>query len=188
MGSLLAPSQAEETTAVAATVESMATASPRATMTPAITETPTAVPVVVVSEADTLTDSGWTYGVRSPLVAGDRTARLGDVPPTNGRYFVVVVVVANSSGTTQAIPASFFVLSDDQGRVYNVNVERTNMLMNIGGGRGVVSDIIVEDTIPSGPALLSMALIFDVHADATNLKLYGGNNRSQGWLIASSVQ
>jgi hypothetical protein len=187
-GSLLAPSQAEETTAVAATVESMATASPRATMTPAITETPTAVPVVVVSEADTLTDSGWTYGVRSPLVAGDRTARLGDVPPTNGRYFVVVVVVANSSGTTQAIPASFFVLSDDQGRVYNVNVERTNMLMNIGGGRGVVSDIIVEDTIPSGPALLSMALIFDVHADATNLKLYGGNTRSQGWLIASSVQ
>lgn len=186
-GSLLEPSQAE-TTAVAATVESMATASPRATMTPAITETPTPAPAVIVGEADTLTDSGWTYGVRSPLVAGDRTARLGDIPPSNGRYFVVVVVVANSSGTPQAIPASFFVLSDDQGRVYNVNVERTNMLMNIGGGRGVVSDIIVEDTVPGGSALLSMALIFDVHADATNLKLYGGNNRTQGWLIAPSVQ
>ncbi len=177
-----------ETTAVAATVESLATSSPRATMTPAITETPTPMPAVIVSEAETLTDSGWTYGVRSPLVAGDRTAKLGDVPASNGRYFVVVVVVANSSGNEQAIPAEFFVLKDAQGRTYNVNVERTNALMNIGGGRGVVSDIIVGDSVPNGSALLSMALIFDVHADASNLTLYGGQNKSQGWLVAASVQ
>lgn len=178
----------EDTTAVAATVESLATSSPRATMTPAATFTPTPAPVVVVGEAETLSDSGWTYGVRSPLIAGDRTGKLGDVAPKNGRYYVVVVVVANTSGADRAIPADFFVLSDDQGRVYNVNVERTNTLMNIGGGRGVVSDIIVEDNVPNGSALLSMALIFDVNADATNLKLYGGTNRTQGWLIAPSVQ
>ena len=177
-----------ETTAVAATVESLATSSPRATMTPAMTETPTPVPAVVVSEAETLSDSGWTYGVRSPLVAGDRTAKLGDVPASNGRYFVIVVVVANASGNEQAIPAEFFVLKDAQGRTYNVNVERTNALMNIGGGRGVVSDIIVGDSVPNGSALLSMALIFDVHADASNLTLYGGKNLSQGWLVAASVQ
>lgn len=178
----------EETTAVAATVESMATSSPRATMTPAVTFTPTPAPVVVVGEEETLNDSGWTYGIRSPLIAGDRTAKLGDVAPKNGRYYVVVVVVANTSGGDRAIPADFFVLTDDQGRTYNVNVERTNTLMNIGGGRGVVSDIIVEDNVPNGSALLSMALIFDVSADATNLKLYGGANRSQGWLIAPNVQ
>lgn len=187
-GSIISSSQQTDSTAVAATVESMATSSPRATMTPAATETPTPAPAVIVGEEQTLTDGGWTYGVRSPLVAGDRTAKLSDVAPKNGRYFVVVVVVANGTGSEQIIPADFFVMTDDQGRTYTVNVERTHTLMNIGGGRGVVSDVTVEDSIANGSALLSMALIFDVNADATNLKLYGGQNRSQGWLIATSVQ
>jgi hypothetical protein len=135
----------------------------------------------------TLTSDGLTYGVREPLVAGDRTEKLSDVPATD-RYFVVVVMVSNNSGGDKAIPADFFVLKDDQGRSYTVNVERSNKLVDIGGGRGIASDVAAGDTLASDPTLRSMALIFDVKADATNLRLYGSGNPTQGWQIAASVQ
>jgi hypothetical protein len=89
-----------------------------------------------------------TDGVRDPLVAGDRTEKLSDVPAT-GRYFVIVVLVSNNSGANKAIPADFFVLKDDQGRNYAVNVERSNKLVDIGGGRGVVTDVAAGDELPS---------------------------------------
>ena len=177
-----------DATAVAATLESIAsTASPRATMTPAVPNTPTPMPEKLLDIAETLTSNGLTYGVREPLVAGDRTEKLSDVPAT-GRYFVIVVLVGNSSGGDKAIPADFFVLKDDQGRSYTVNVERSNKLVDIGGGRGVVTDVAAGDTLPSDSTPRSMALIFDVKADATNLRLYGGGNLTQGWQIATSIQ
>jgi hypothetical protein len=58
----------------------------------------------------------------------------------------------------------------------------------IGGGRGQVADIDVSDVLYNGGALQSIALIFDIHPDATNLRVYGGSNRSEGWLIAETVQ
>lgn len=177
-----------DATAVAATLESIAAvASPRATMTPAVPNTPTPIPVMLLDLTATLTSDGLGYGVRDPLVAGDRTQKLSDVPST-GRYYVVVVLVSNSSGTNKAIPADFFVLKDDQGRDYTVNVERSNKLVEIGGGRGIVTDVAAGDELPSDSVPRSMALIFDVNADATNLRLYGAGNLSQGWQIAASVQ
>ena len=184
----LSDKSVSDATAVAATIESIAaTASPRATMTPAIPNTPTPMPAMLLDLTATLTSNGLGYGVRDPLVAGDRTEKLSDVPAT-GRYFVVVVLVSNSSGANKAIPADFFVLKDDQGRNYTVNVERSNKLVDIGGGRGVVTDVAAGDELPSDSTPRSMALIFDVKADATNLRLYGGGNLTQGWQIAASVQ
>jgi len=177
-----------DATAVAATLESIAaTASPQATMTPAVPNTPTPMPSMLLDLTATLTSDGLTYGVREPLVAGDRTEKLSDVPATD-RYFVVVVLVSNSSGTNKTIPADFFVLKDDQGRNYTVNVERSNKLVDIGGGRGVVTDVAAGDELPSDSVPRSMALIFDVKADATNLRLYGSGNPTQGWQIAASIQ
>jgi hypothetical protein len=177
-----------DATAVAATLESIAAAaSPQATMTPAVPNTPTPLPEKLLAIAETLTSDGVTYGVRDPLVAGDRTEKLSDVPAAD-RYYVVVVLVSNSSGTNKAISADFFVLKDDQGRNYTVNVERSNKLVDIGGGRGVVTDVAAGDELPSDSVPRSMALIFDVKADATNLRLYGSGNPTQGWQIAASVQ
>ncbi len=184
----LSDKSVSDATAVAATIESIAaTASPRATMTPAIPNTPTPMPAMLLDLTATLTSNGLGYGVRDPLVAGDRTEKLSDVPAT-GRYFVVVVLVSNSSGANKAIPADFFVLKDDQGRNYTVNVERSNKLVDIGGGRGVVTDVAAGDELPSDSTPRSMALIFDVKADASNLRLYGSGNPTQGWQIAASVQ
>jgi hypothetical protein len=177
-----------DATAVAATLESIAAAaSPQATMTPAVPNTPTPLPEKLLDIAETLSSDGITYGVRDPLVAGDRTEKLSDVPAAD-RYYVIVVLVSNSSGTNKAIPADFFVLKDDQGRNYTVNVERSNKLVDIGGGRGVVTDVAAGDELPSDSVPRSMALIFDVKADATNLRLYGSGNPTQGWQIAASVQ
>jgi hypothetical protein len=184
----LSDNSISDATAVAATMESIAaTASPQATMTPAIPNTPTPMPVMLLDLTATLTSDGVTYGLRDPLIAGDRTEKLSDVPATN-RYFVIVVLVSNNSGNNKTIPADFFVLKDDQGRDYTVNVERSNKLVDIGGGRGVVTDVAAGDELPSDSTPRSMALIFDVKADATNLRLYGGGNLTQGWQIAASVQ
>ncbi len=153
------------------------------------TTAPTPITVVLLNTENTAkTAEGWEYGVRSPVIAGVRTARFPNTAPQNGAYYVVVVVARNGTGTDQPIPADFFVLQDDQGRTYNVNVERTKELLNIGGGRGVVSDIDIGDVLYNGGALQSIALIFDIHTDSTNLRLYGGSNRSEGWLIAETVQ
>lgn len=163
------------------------TAEPAPTTEPTIAPSPITV-VLLNTENTARTAEGWEYGVRSPVIAGNRTARFPNTPPQNGAYYVVVVLVQNSTGTDQPIPANFFVLQDDQGRTYNVNVERTQELLNIGGGRGVVSDIDIGDVVYNGGALQSIALIFDIHADSTNLRLYGGSNRGEGWLIAETVQ
>jgi hypothetical protein len=168
------------------TTDALVTPTTMATMTPEPTPEPTAVPIIDISFADALNNNGWEYGVREPLIFGNRTDRLSDVPPTNGRYVVLVVVVGNTSGNAQSLPEDFFVLTDDQGREYKANFERANTLFVNGGGKGVVSDLGVYEVVASN-ALQSMPLIFDVHPDATNLRLYGGNNRSQGWLIAPSI-
>ncbi|MFZ9859178.1 MAG: tetratricopeptide repeat protein [Roseiflexaceae bacterium] len=165
----------------------MPTAAPEPTAEPTLAPSP--ITVVLLNSENTATSAdGWQYGVRSPIVSGDRTYRFPNTPPQNGSYYVVVVLVQNSTGVDQAIPADFFVLQDDQGRTYNVNVERTQELLIIGGGRGVVSDIDVGDIVYNGGALQSIAIIFDIHPDATNLRLYGGSNRSEGWLVAETVQ
>jgi hypothetical protein len=162
------------------------------TVAPEPTAEPTLVPspitVVLLNTENTATSAdGWEYGVRSPIVSGNRTYRF-TTAPQNGSFYVLVVLVRNNTGIDQPIPADFFVLQDDQGRTYNVNVERTQELLNIGGGRGVVSDIDIGDITYNGGALQSIALIFDVYADSTNLRLYGGSNRNEGWLIAETVQ
>jgi hypothetical protein len=169
------------------TTDALATATPRATMTAEPTPEPTAVPLMDIGLTESLNNSGWEYGIREPLIFGDRTDKLSDVPPTNGRYVVLVVVIGNTSGNAQSLPEDFFVLTDDQGREYKANFERSNTLFVNGGGKGVVSDLGVYEVVTSN-VLQSVPLIFDVHADATNLRLYGGNNRSQGWLIAAGLQ
>ncbi len=184
----LSDKSSSDATAVAATIQSIAaTKSAIATMTPAVPNTPTPMPATLLEINASLTSNGIGYGIRDPLVAGDRSGKLSDVPAT-GRYFVVVVMVSNSSGANKAIPADFFVLKDDQGRSYTVNVERSNKLVEVGGGRGVVTDVAAGDELTSDSVPRSMAIIFDVKADATNLHLYGGGNLTQGWQIAANVQ
>lgn len=78
-----------DATAVAATLESIAaTASPQATMTPAVPNTPTPMPSMLLDLTATLTSDGLGYGVREPLVAGDRTEKLSDVPATDRKSVV----------------------------------------------------------------------------------------------------
>ena len=131
----------------------------------------------------TLSLDGWEYGLY-PDPKINRTISLEGVPPT-GTYVIILVTVANNTGTSQPLPANFFALLDDQGRRYDVNVERSMKIYNTVPG---TSDLGLSNNVEANGVKTSIVLIYDVNLDATNLRIYGGSNLSQGWVIADKVQ
>ena len=108
---------------------------------------------------------------------------LGAVQP-QGRFAVVLAFVANRTGTNQALPADFFVLKDAQGRVYTPNVDASNAYVQ----RGINADLGVQDAVPPDGLTRSIALVFDVQPDATNLVFFARSKPDQGWQVLTSVQ
>ena len=124
---------------------------------------------------------GWnfTYGGLKNIATGS----YGGGPPTRGQFQIVLLGVANNTGQPATIPDGFFVMKDAQGRVYDFNRPASVEYFNRFGGAGVAADIAADGTFPPNNALASVALLFDVPPDATNLVLFSRDNVNQGFVI-----
>jgi len=162
----------------------------------AITEQPTPeaatqAPAVDLSQANPaivppntpLESNGWLYDFNQPTYASPIIGPLGQYSPNNGRFVIVLIFAVNRSGQEQAIPDNFFVLKDAQGRIWEARPEVSSAYVM----PGVNADIAHSQAIPPDGLTRSVALIFDVAPDATNLVFFARSNPSQGWLVLQAV-
>jgi len=162
------------------TAESTAVPVVQATTAPA--DVSQANPVIV--PANTLLQSeGWIYDFNQPTYAAPIIGNLGPYQPNNGRFVVVLIFAVNSTGGGQAISPDFFVLKDAQGRVWSTRPEVSDAYVI----PGVNADSSQTQEIPADGLTRSVALIFDVAPDATNLVFFARSNPAQGWLVLPNV-
>jgi hypothetical protein len=126
--------------------------------------------------------NGWNYTYPNETYAAALGSQVGPFT-ASGNWVIVLVNVANNSGSDQPLPADFFVLKDAQGRVYRPQPQVSSAYVI----RGVNADISMEDTVPANGATTSIPLMFDVTPGATNLVLFAGANAGQGWQVLESV-
>jgi hypothetical protein len=138
---------------------------------------------VIVSANSPLQSEGWLYDFNQPTYAAPIIGSLGQYQPTNGRFAVVLIFAVNSTGKAQTIPANFFVLKDAQGRVWEARPEVSDAYVI----PGVNADQSQTQPIPPDGLTRSVALIFDVAPDATNLVFFARSNPQQGWLVLPNV-
>lgn len=164
---------------------------PPAAEQPTAAVVPTQAPAVDVSTANPaivppntpLESNGWLYDFNQPTYAAPIVGPLGQYSPNNGRFVIVLIFAVNRSGQDQAIPDNFFVLKDAQGRVWEARPEVSSAYVV----PGVNADLAQSQTIPADGVTRSVALIFDVAPDATNLVFFARSNPSQGWLVLQAV-
>jgi hypothetical protein len=184
----------DETTVLTGTTEVTATLVPSGTVPPGgatviapppaggdlASANPAPVPVGTQLEAN-----GWSFsfpdfcGVSCATVFGPQIGN----NTAQGTYVVVLVAVANNTGTDQPLPASFFVLKDAQGRIHEPLPPVSSAYIQ----RGINADLSMEDAIPANGAPTSVPLIFDVPPGATNLTLFARAKTDQGWQVLNSV-
>jgi len=162
---------------------------------PPVTETtapaPTATPPADVSGANPalvpantpLQSEGWLYDFNQPTFAASILGNLGQYAPKNGRFAVVLAFVVNNTGTAQPVPPSFFVLKDAQGRVWEARPEVSAAYVV----PGVNADLAHTQPLPPDGITRSVAIIFDVAPDATDLVFFARSNPAQGWLVLRSL-
>jgi hypothetical protein len=126
--------------------------------------------------------NGWSYTYPSETYAAALGSQVGSFT-ANGNWVLVLVHVANNTGTDQSLPASFFVLKDAQGRVYHAQPPVSSAYVI----RGVNADISMEDSVPANGLTTSIPLLFDVTPGATNVVLFAGGNTGQGWQVLPNV-
>jgi hypothetical protein len=126
---------------------------------------------------------GWRFGV----LAGEQSISLGAIGglTPQGRFVVVRIVVANSGDAPRALDPQTIALVDSQGRVYRPLAEASAIYLEGAGGRGVAADLAFGDAIPNSGGNLSVPLVFDVAADASELLLIVGTGEDQAaWGVA----
>lgn len=136
-----------------------------------------------VAIGTTLEANGWGYSYPDATYAASLGSSVGGVNAQNGRFAVILAFIANKTGTEQVIPADLFVLKDAQGRVYPANTAASRAYVQ----PGINADKSLEDTLPADGESYSVALVFDVAPDATNLVLFTRANQGQGFLVLNSV-
>lgn len=141
-----------------------------------------ATPAIVPANTP-LQSEGWLYDFNQPTFAASIIGNLGQYSPQNGRFVVVLAYAVNNTGTTQAIPASFFVLKDAQGRVWEARPEVSEAYVV----PGINADLPHTASMPSDGITRSVAIVFDVAPDATDLVFFARSNPGQGWLVLRSV-
>jgi hypothetical protein len=143
---------------------------------------PAAANPAVVPANTPLESNGWLYDFNRPTYAAPIIGGLNNLQP-QGRFVVVLVFVVNRTGQEQTLPANFFVLKDAQGRVYEPIPEASVAYV----APGVNADVNQQQTIPSDGLTRSVALVFDVNPDASNLVFFAPSNPSRGWLVLQSI-
>lgn len=127
--------------------------------------------------------NGWLYDFQNQRLATAFPGNIGNVQP-QGRFVHVLLMVVNRTGQDQPLPPDFVVLKDAQGRVYQPLPEVSNAFVI----RGVNADVGHQDVIPANGLTTSVALIFDVALDASNLVLFAPGHPSEGWMVLERVQ
>lgn len=130
-----------------------------------------------------LESQGWLYDFNQPTYAAPIIGPIGGIQPNNGRFVVVLAFAVNNTGQEQAIPPDFFVLKDAQGRVWEARPEASTAYVI----PGVNADLAHPQPLPPDGLTRSVALIFDVAPDATNLVFFARSNPGQGWQVLQSV-
>lgn len=170
-------SEVPTTTAEATVIPTTAPTAPA----PGVTDPAAANPAVVPPNTP-LESNGWLYDFQRSTYAAPIIGNLGNFQP-QGRFVVVLVFLANRTGQTQVIPTDFFVLKDAQGRVYTPRPEVSSVYVI----PGVNADLSQEQAIPANGLTTSVALIFDVAPDATDLVFFARSNPQQGWLVLQRI-
>ncbi|MCX7860586.1 MAG: hypothetical protein N2385_10880 [Chloroflexus sp.] len=179
------------------TIQPEPTAAPGAEPTPAPTVEPTPEPAptpppavdpaqanpALVSPGTELTSNGWAYDFNQPTYAAPIIGALNGVTPNNGRFVVVLVFVRNTTGQAQPVPLDFFVLKDAQGRVWTPRLDASDAYVI----RGINADLSHSEPVPADGFVRSVAILFDVAPDATDLVFFARSNPNQGWLVLSRV-
>jgi hypothetical protein len=198
---------AQAATSIAATTEaSLAPTTPpvpepEPTATPAVEPTPEPTPSeptptppppvpdpalanpTLVSPGTELTSNGWAYDFNQPTYAAPIIGPLNGITPNNGRFVVVLAFVRNTTGQDQPLPPDFFVLKDAQGRVWTPRLDASDAYLI----RGVNADLSHSEVVPADSFVRSVAILFDVAPDATDLVFFARSNPDQGWLVLSRV-
>jgi hypothetical protein len=130
-----------------------------------------------------INSEGWVYDFPQATYAASIIGNLGQYTPSNGRFVVVLVHAINNTGAPQSIPANFFVLKDAQGRIWNARPEVSDAYVV----PGVNADQTHNTPIAPDGNYRSVALIFDVAPDATDLTFFARTNPAQGWIVLRSV-
>ncbi|MCU0495063.1 MAG: hypothetical protein MUD01_26035 [Chloroflexaceae bacterium] len=125
--------------------------------------------------------SGWLFDFFQPNYAGVILTPRGFQP--QGRYVVVLVHAENRTGQAQPVPANFFVLKDAQGRVYEALPDVSPAY----AVPGVNADLAHTQAVPNDGIYRSVAIIFDVAPDATDLVFFSRTKPDQGWLVLRRV-
>ncbi|MCG8348293.1 MAG: DUF4352 domain-containing protein [Chloroflexales bacterium] len=154
---------------------------PPATPATPVVDPATANPAIVPANTP-LESNGWLYDFNRPTYAAPIIGALNNVQP-QGRFVVVLVFVVNRTGQEQTVPANFFVLKDAQGRVYEPRPNASAAYVT----PGINADLNQQQSIPSDGLTRSVALVFDVNPDASNLVFFAPSNPSQGWLVLQSI-
>lgn len=137
----------------------------------------------VVAANTPLSSEGWRYDFNQPTYAAPIIGSLGSFTPTNGRFVVVLVFAINETGQPQPIPGNFFVLKDAQGRVWEARPDVSAAYVQ----PGINADLAHTQPLPPNGITHSVAIIFDVAPDATDLVFFARSNPGQGWLVLKSV-
>ncbi len=125
-----------------------------------------------------LESNGWLYDFNQPTYATPVVGNLGSFQP-QGQFVIVLAFAVNRTGQDQPIPPDFFVLKDAQGRVYEAQPEISSAYVIPGAN----ADLSHQQPLPADGITRSVALIFDVAPDATNLVFFARSNPDQGWLV-----
>lgn len=129
--------------------------------------------------------NGWSFsfpdicGVSCATVFGNQIGN----NTAQGTYVVVLVAIANNTGTDQPLPVSYFVLKDAQGRIHEPLPPVSSAYVQ----PGINADLSMENAIPANGVLTTVPLIFDVPSGATNLTLFARAKTDQGWQVLDSV-
>jgi hypothetical protein len=154
---------------------------------------PTATPAADVSNANPqpvavgaeLSANGWRFTFPGICLGSCATVlgpQVGNFT-AKGNYVVVLVLVANDTGTAQPVPADFFVIKDAQGRIHNAMPQVSSAYVQ----PGINADIGMEAPVPANGTFTSVPLLFDIDHGATNLMLFARNKADQGWPVLDSV-
>lgn len=170
------------------------TTAPTEEPTPEPTPEPTLEPIpptpdpalanpTLVSPGTELTSNGWAYDFNQPTYAAPIIGPLNGITPNNGRFVVVLVFVRNTTGQDQPVPLDFFVLKDAQGRVWTPRLDASDAYLI----RGINADLSHSEPVPADGFVRSVAILFDVAPDATDLVFFARSNPDQGWLVLPRV-
>lgn len=143
--------------------------------------------ITILPSNSPLESNGWLYDFNQQVCANSCARQwfgnIGNIQP-QGRFVIVLMMVVNRTGQDQPVPADFVVLKDAQGRVYNALPQASAAYVI----PGINADLSHESPIPANGLATSIAVVFDVQPDATDLVMYSPTNAGQGWLVLNSVQ